>query len=177
MVDGSDARRKKGIGDILQNFSDKMHRMIEKGMDLMRGPEEGITGSVLLKITRRPRDLGSIHLKLSRRDREPFTRVIVVEVLAGRNLLAADKSGTSDPYVTLLLDGSKDKKKLKTRAIPKNRMDPEWNETFRIPTRGSHVGSLLVEVRITMVHPCCRYLCPLLILQNLTVDICIGVRS
>jgi hypothetical protein len=88
-------KKKKGLLGMIKILKNQMHDLVEKGMDFLRGPEEGITGSVHLKITRRPRDLGSVHLKIVRRDREPFTRVFVVELVAGRNLLGADKGGDS----------------------------------------------------------------------------------
>lgn len=47
---------------------------------------------------------------------------------AGRNLLAADKSGDSDPYVTLEVEGAADKKRLKSKVVDNNNVDPEWNQ-------------------------------------------------
>jgi Ca2+-dependent lipid-binding protein len=124
-----------------------MYGLLERVQDFLRGPEEGITGSVHLKITRRPRYLGSVHMKIFRRNCEPFTRVVVVELLSGRNFLGADKSGDSDPYVTLIAEGSADeKRKLKSKVIDNNNLNPEWNQTFRFAMRGDHLGQLLVEV-------------------------------
>ena len=142
---GDGGREKTSVKKILHAFSDKMHEMVEKGMDFLRGEEEGITGSVHLKITRRPRDFGSIHLKISRHDREPFTRTLVVHLIAGRNFLGADKAGDSDPYVVFLVEGSVDKKKRKSRVIDGNNIDPEWNQTFRIPVRGE-LGFLRMDI-------------------------------
>lgn len=148
-LDGSQTKQVKaknqGVLKVLSRLSDKMHELVERGLDFMRGPEEGITGSVHLRVTRRPRDLGSVHLKISRCNREPFTRVIVVNLISGRNMLAADKGGDSDPYVTLLVEGADDKKKHKSRVIDNNNVDPQWNQTFRIATRGE-LGQLLMHV-------------------------------
>ncbi len=46
----------------------------------------------------------------------------------GRNLLAADKGGDSDPYVTFMVDGASEKKRIKSRVIDNNNVDPEWNQ-------------------------------------------------
>jgi len=54
-----------------------------------------------------------------------FKGVITVNVLEAKNLVAADKSGTSDPYVVLTLG----KQVHKTKVIDKN-LQPVWNEEF-----------------------------------------------
>jgi len=48
-----------------------------------------------------------------------------IKVIKGRNLTAKDKTGFSDPYLTILV-GSK---KRKTKIIYQN-LNPEWNELF-----------------------------------------------
>ena len=48
-----------------------------------------------------------------------------VRLARGVGLLAADKGGTSDPYVVLQLGKTKHKSK-----VIKKTLDPEWNETF-----------------------------------------------
>lgn len=62
-------------------------------------------------------------------------------VLAGKNLMAADRGGTSDPYVQLRLGDSKEA--LKTKVIKKN-LNPEWNETFDLKLERLH-ESLTIE--------------------------------
>ena len=53
--------------------------------------------------------------------------------MEGRNLAPKDRSGTSDPYVTLKLrdaDNRTDKKqKYKTKILGKT-LNPVWNQTF-----------------------------------------------
>jgi len=148
-LDGPEPRQVKaknhGVLQVLSRLSEKMHELVERGLDYLRGPEEGITGSVHLRVTRRPRNLGSVHLRISRRNREQFTRVIVVDLIAGRNMLAADKGGDSDPYVTMVVQGAADKKKHKSKVIDNNCFDPQWDQTFRIATRGE-MGQLLMQV-------------------------------
>jgi len=48
-----------------------------------------------------------------------------IKVIKGRNLAAKDKTGFSDPYLTIFV-GSK---KRKTKIIYQN-LNPEWNEIF-----------------------------------------------
>jgi hypothetical protein len=53
---------------------------------------------------------------------------LTVTVIKAQNLKAADKGGTSDPYVKLYIK-SKDTKSFKTNKIMKT-LNPVWNETF-----------------------------------------------
>eukprot|EP00339_Tiarina_fusa_P004927 CAMPEP_0117026930 /NCGR_PEP_ID=MMETSP0472-20121206/19743_1 /TAXON_ID=693140 ORGANISM="Tiarina fusus, Strain LIS" /NCGR_SAMPLE_ID=MMETSP0472 /ASSEMBLY_ACC=CAM_ASM_000603 /LENGTH=482 /DNA_ID=CAMNT_0004734057 /DNA_START=39 /DNA_END=1487 /DNA_ORIENTATION=+ len=53
---------------------------------------------------------------------------IAVRAIAGRNLVAADSNGFSDPY--LIITAGKEKRK--TQFIKKT-LNPEWNESFNIP--------------------------------------------
>lgn len=65
--------------------------------------------------------------------------VLRVQVLKARNLAAKDKSGTSDPYLVLTLDDSKEA----TSAVYKT-LNPEWNQTFEFPILSA--DSALLEV-------------------------------
>jgi Ca2+-dependent lipid-binding protein len=56
----------------------------------------------------------------------PFSLVII----EARNLIAADRSGKSDPYVKFFVDG-KANDKWKTKKIKQN-LNPYWNETFQL---------------------------------------------
>lgn len=56
-----------------------------------------------------------------------FVSTVVVELVAARNVLAADKAGDSDPYVTFVVEGAADQKKLKSKVVPDN-VNPEWNQ-------------------------------------------------
>lgn len=58
--------------------------------------------------------------------------VLKVTVLQGRNLAAKDRSGKSDPYLVVALDGYRNV----THAVPKT-LDPVWNVTFEIPVSKS----------------------------------------
>ena len=51
---------------------------------------------------------------------------VSVRVVRATGLLAADKGGTSDPFVTVLSKGSK---KAKT-SVKKKTLEPEWDETL-----------------------------------------------
>ncbi|KAL8659949.1 MAG: hypothetical protein Q9226_000171 [Calogaya cf. arnoldii] len=59
-------------------------------------------------------------------------------VLRARNLAAADKSGTSDPFLVVTLGDAKES----TPIISKN-LNPEWNVSFDLPVIG--IQSLLLE--------------------------------
>ena len=55
---------------------------------------------------------------------------VEVEFIQGKNLLAADKNGLSDPFCTVKLVG-KSSKVFKTNVIPET-LDPKWRESFKL---------------------------------------------
>ncbi|KAK6526249.1 hypothetical protein TWF694_004856 [Orbilia ellipsospora] len=61
--------------------------------------------------------------------------VLKVTVVEGRDLAAKDRSGKSDPYVVVSLDGYRNV----THAVPKS-LNPAWNIAFDVPVskNGSH---------------------------------------
>jgi len=69
--------------------------------------------------------LGKIHLALSY-DFQSLT--LTLKILQAQNLPAKDFTGTSDPYVKILLLPDK-KHKLLTKVKKKN-LNPRWNECF-----------------------------------------------
>ncbi len=75
---------------------------------------------------------------------ETQTRIVVVNVIQAKGLLAADSNGFSDPYVVLQLEGAIVAKPLKTK-VQKSTLDPVWDEEVRIPVRG-RVGQLKLKV-------------------------------
>ena len=67
-----------------------------------------------------------------------------ISVLSAKNLLAADRGGTSDPYVRLQI-GNAPKSAQKTKVVKKT-LQPEWNETFVFRIDGAdRRGSLNME--------------------------------
>jgi len=64
-------------------------------------------------------------------------------VKAGYGLLAADVTGTSDPYVTIKLAGNE----FKTKTIPKT-LFPRWEETFEVKQTACHLTSKAVRVEV-----------------------------
>ena len=54
---------------------------------------------------------------------------LIVDVVSGRNLLAKDDRGTSDPYCKVKVKEGRSKQKEKTKVCQKT-CDPVWNQTF-----------------------------------------------
>ena len=69
--------------------------------------------------------LGRIQFSIGYNSRE---MVLTLKVMRAAELAAKDFSGTSDPYVKIMLLPDK-KNKLQTNVKRKN-LNPRWNETF-----------------------------------------------
>eukprot|EP00283_Hemiselmis_rufescens_P016032 CAMPEP_0173465630 /NCGR_PEP_ID=MMETSP1357-20121228/71984_1 /TAXON_ID=77926 /ORGANISM="Hemiselmis rufescens, Strain PCC563" /LENGTH=348 /DNA_ID=CAMNT_0014433623 /DNA_START=12 /DNA_END=1054 /DNA_ORIENTATION=+ len=69
---------------------------------------------------------GSLLLKLLKRQKGK-PQEYLIEVLSARKLAAADRGGTSDPFVVVHAEGQK----LKTKVI-KATLTPEWGESFQV---------------------------------------------
>ena len=77
-------------------------------------------------------------------DPETSTRIVVLHVVGAKGLIAADSNGTSDAFAVLQLEGAISAKPFKTQ-VKKATLEPEWDQTFRIPVRG-RVGQLKLQV-------------------------------
>ena len=56
--------------------------------------------------------------------------ILEITVLRAKNLMAADRGGTSDPYVSIQI--GQGKISAKKTSVKKKTLDPEWTETFKI---------------------------------------------
>jgi len=56
------------------------------------------------------------------------TLTLNLRIISGSELAAKDLSGTSDPYVKVML--LPDKKRKLTTNIKRKNLNPRWNETF-----------------------------------------------
>ena len=74
------------------------------------------------------RILGKIGNKAGGRTNDEPAGTVTVRVLRATGLVAADKGGTSDPYVVVQTAGGK---KTKT-SVKKKTLDPEWDETLEL---------------------------------------------
>lgn len=54
--------------------------------------------------------------------------VLRVDLIEGKEILAADRSGTSDPYAVFTLN---DQKVFRSQ-VKKKTLAPDWNETFEV---------------------------------------------
>jgi tellurium resistance protein TerZ len=73
---------------------------------------------------------------------------IDISVLRGKDLVAKDrnifnKKTTSDPYVTIVLDG---RTVGTTQIIPKN-LNPEWNETFKLNLSTEESNRIITKIK------------------------------
>ncbi|PNS16624.1 Phosphatidylserine decarboxylase proenzyme 3 [Sphaceloma murrayae] len=77
--------------------------------------------------------------KMKENGEKPTILSLQIQVLKAKNLAPKDKSGTSDPYLTITLGDAREA----SSVVPKT-LSPEWNQTFNLPVTG--VESLLLEV-------------------------------
>ncbi|KAI9485598.1 MAG: C2 domain-containing protein [Benjaminiella poitrasii] len=69
--------------------------------------------------------------------------VLTVNLVSARNLMAADKTGTSDPYVVFNVNGER---VYKSETIRKT-LNPKWhNERFTVPIQSRVTASIRIEV-------------------------------
>ncbi|KAG2236778.1 hypothetical protein INT48_006962 [Thamnidium elegans] len=69
--------------------------------------------------------------------------VLTVDLVSARNLMAADKSGTSDPYVVFNVNGEKVHKS----EIIKRNLNPKWtHEHFEVAIQSRVTASIRIEV-------------------------------
>jgi len=67
--------------------------------------------------------------------------MLEVTILRGADLLAADRGGTSDPYVRVQV--GEDKKTVRKTSVKNKTLYPEWNQTFKIRLGREHRREML----------------------------------
>lgn len=65
--------------------------------------------------------------------------IVLVE---GKDLIAMDIGGSSDPYIIFKLNG----KKIHTSKTIKHSLNPTWNESFVIDVPQPHVDEYVVKI-------------------------------
>src|SRR3954467_2462691 len=68
--------------------------------------------------------------------------ILHVELASAANLYAADRSGTSDPFVEFILDG---KKVFKSKVIKKT-LNPVWDESFDVAITSRTLSVFYLEL-------------------------------
>ncbi|KAI8090290.1 C2 domain-containing protein [Gilbertella persicaria] len=69
--------------------------------------------------------------------------VLTVDLVSARNLMAADKTGTSDPYVVFNVNGEKVHKS----EVIRKTLNPKWShERFSVPIQSRVTASIRIEV-------------------------------
>jgi Ca2+-dependent lipid-binding protein len=73
---------------------------------------------------------------------------LMITAVAGRNLKAMDRGGTSDPYLTFEVSSAigKTTKKCKSKVIKKT-CNPQWGEDMTLPVSGLEIGQELLVVK------------------------------
>jgi Ca2+-dependent lipid-binding protein len=99
--------------------------------------EEQLRGTVKIATKFIPVDL-----VLEPRESVTNMGVLQVELLDGREVHGADRSGKSDPYVIFNLNGSKVYKS----QTKKKTLTPAWNESFQVPVPSRVGADFLLEV-------------------------------
>ena len=82
---------------------------------------------------------GGLEVRLLKRDRKKKEEFLI-EVIEARKLTAADRGGSSDPFVVVQCEGVK----AKTKVI-KATLAPEWNETFHVPIPDEILRSTIAD--------------------------------
>ena len=74
---------------------------------------------------------------------------LVVRVVAGKALTAMDRSGTSDPYITLEVgSGGKDSRKKSRSRVVKASVNPLWEETLEVLVSAEEVANNVLTIRV-----------------------------
>ncbi|KAF9160081.1 hypothetical protein DFQ26_005899 [Actinomortierella ambigua] len=142
----------------------KLVVMVKEKSSLEKDPIVGVmTGNIRTLLETTPPDgaeipildktdlRGKIHLKFEYLpvpiELEPKERLdnmgnLSCNLIRGRNLLAADRGGSSDPYVVFRLNG---KEVYKSECVKKT-LDPEFGEQFVIPIGSRAEDELVLEV-------------------------------
>jgi len=72
------------------------------------------------------------------------TLTLNLRIISASELAAKDMSGTSDPYVKVML--LPDKKRKLTTNIKRKNLNPRWNETFAFEGKLTLRASIFIQI-------------------------------
>ena len=128
-----------GDEDIVAEFKcdtkDFLEQCLTKPADFLLSQADGSNRTVIKMSAR----FVPVNIKLEPRESINNMGVLRVDVVSAKGLMAADRSGKSDPYVVFTLNGAKVFKS----ETKKKTLSPVWNESFEvmIPSRvAAHFG-------------------------------------
>ncbi|KAF9436033.1 hypothetical protein BGZ76_004991 [Entomortierella beljakovae] len=126
---------------IIGVFSEHIRYLLDntpdEGADYDIKDKHGVVGTLHLKFEFTP-----IIIELLPKERLDNMGNLTITIVRAKNLMAADRSGLSDPFVVFKVN---DKEAHKSEVVKKN-LNPEFNETFTIPINSRAEDEVTFEV-------------------------------
>ncbi|KAF9977162.1 hypothetical protein BGZ73_006833 [Actinomortierella ambigua] len=125
------------IGIVSGNIRSLLESTSAEGAEIPILDKTDVRGKLHLKFEYFP-----VPIELEPRERLDNMGNLSCTLIRGRNLVAADRGGSSDPFVVFRLNG---KEVYKSECVKKT-LDPEFNEQFTIPIASRAEDELVLEV-------------------------------